>query len=219
VTCGSSRAEPVGRARPRLGPGLLLPASAPAARWIRPWLTRAPHGPLDRHAHPWKRTGPGGPPGLQNRSLPADRGKAGFDSQALPPLPPAMWSRFKSIVENAPRAGLLPLLFLNIRQGSSTFRTRTCSGARRANAPEPRDLRRLPYHQMCSRLLVRPSCGVCTGAPAIWSGCTTALLRFTYVQAGTTRRAGGLDARNRSLHHMQRDPRPRRVGLPRLRRG
>ena len=33
-----------------------------------------------------KRTGPGGPPGLQNRSPPADRGRAGFDSQALPPF-------------------------------------------------------------------------------------------------------------------------------------
>jgi hypothetical protein len=33
-----------------------------------------------------KRTGPGGPPGLQNRSLRAFRARAGFDSQALPPL-------------------------------------------------------------------------------------------------------------------------------------
>jgi len=31
--------------------------------------------------------GPGGPPGLQNRSLPASGGEAGFDSQALPPVP------------------------------------------------------------------------------------------------------------------------------------
>ena len=43
-----------------------------------------PRGPACAR-EPWKRTGPGGPPGLQNRSPPADRGRAGFDSQALPP--------------------------------------------------------------------------------------------------------------------------------------
>ena len=49
-----------------------------------------------------KRTGPGGPPGLQNRLLPALSGRAGFDSQALPPQQESV-ARFPEAADGSSR--------------------------------------------------------------------------------------------------------------------